>query len=337
MEEHYEHIDYHDLIIRYLAREANQEEIRLLEQWVKKDPSHAAAFRQYRQGWILARLRQQDDRIDVDKEWQAISSRLFPEEKGSSRVTPLYRKYRSARVWRIAAAFLLLVAAAFLVVYLTSPPQDREYSTGDTINTISLPDGTEATLNIHTMLTCSRHYNKHTREVSLDGAAFFDVTSDPARTFIIRTNDLAIRVTGTSFYVNARKEDPEIEVTVSEGQVILRAQDQLEIVVDAGKKGTFSRVTGELFKGENTDPNFISWKTKYLVFSGDRLEDVIDKLNDTYFSHIQIASPGMKGCRLTATFDNQSLETVLEVIGETFGLNVQVEDERIVLSGEGCE
>jgi ferric-dicitrate binding protein FerR (iron transport regulator) len=337
MNEQHEHIDYPELIIRYLTGEAGTEEIRMLEQWVGSDPAHADLFREYKQSWTLANIDRPNKGIDVDKEWKTLSSRLFDKEKDRARIVPLQRKYPYARVWQIAAAFVVLVASAFLVYYLTKTPGSTEFIASDSIKTMMLPDGSEVTLNRHSSLLYSGSFNKDTREVSLEGAAYFDVATNPAKPFIIKTNDITIRVTGTSFYVNGRKEDPDVEVVVNSGQVSVAAAHQNEVLLEAGEKAVFSRSTGELTKAGNTDPNFISWKTNHLVFSEDRLDEVISTVNETYFCRIQIASPEISNCRLTATFDNQSLETVLEVLQETFDLSIQMKGGEILIAGEGCE
>jgi ferric-dicitrate binding protein FerR (iron transport regulator) len=80
----------------------------------------------------------------------------------------------------------------------------------------------------------------------------------------------------------------------------------------------------------------MAWKTKLMIFIDKPLDEVIGILNQVYGANLTLASEDLSNCRLTATFENQSLPAVLQVITSTLGLEIQSTPKQTVLSGEGC-
>ena len=158
---------------------------------------------------------------------------------------------------------------------------------------------------------------------------------DKTKAFIVEAGQVVVKVLGTSFYLNAKADQPDIEVTVSSGKVSF-GSDSDEVILIAGEKGVFNKEKGTLYKKANQDENFISWKTKKMVFHNEKLEVVFRKIEQTYGATIKITSPEILECRLTATFDNQSLENVMEILKATFNLKVDKKNGSVIVFGSGC-
>jgi ferric-dicitrate binding protein FerR (iron transport regulator) len=158
-----------------------------------------------------------------------------------------------------------------------------------------------------------------------------------SKPFVIQTKNIQIEVLGTSFYVNAKVDQSTVDVIVKEGKVALIGDDKEKLLLTVGEKGSYDKSRGAFKKEMNRDLNYISWKTKTLVFTNAPLVHVVDKINQTYHSDIVIDNPEIDHCMLTATFDNQPLEIILEVLQETFDLKAVEEDGKILLTGNGCD
>ena len=118
---------------------------------------------------------------------------------------------------------------------------------------------------------------------------------------------------GTSFYVNAKVEQPTVDVIVHTGKVAIIGDKEERLVLTAGEKGAYNKSNGQLSKEENR------------------------KINQTYHSNITIDNPDIYHCLLTATFEEQSLEIILDVLQETFDLIIEQKDGKILITGNGCE
>ena len=145
-----------------------------------------------------------------------------------------------------------------------------------------------------------------------------------------------IKVLGTSFNVKAYDDRQSIEVTVHSGTVILYDSLDEKITLKAGEKGIYSKTTHSLEKTINDDLNFLSWKTRKLVFRNNTLTEITSVLSDVYHINIVLNNDNLRLCRVTASFDNQALDEVLNVLKETLDLNIQQKESGIVISGNGC-
>ena len=331
------HIDFLDLIGKYLAKEATGDEIKLLEEWVKKDPENKKTFRDLKQTWILSNTEHVDQQININKEWEQLSSTLFGEEEYTNDLASDTANFNYNKFLKMAAIIVIVLTAGYFLFYLVSHPSTEQLVAGNSVVSTTLPDGTEVTLNHNSILKYPKIFASHIRTVQLQGDAYFNVTHDLLKPFVIETKNIQIEVLGTSFYLNAKAEQPTVDVIVHTGKVAIISDNNEKLFLTAGEKGTFNKSNGQLIKEENRDQNFISWKTRQLIFNNESLGNVVDKLNQTYHSNITIDNPDIYRCMLTATFEEQSLEIILDVLQETFDLIIEKEDGKILITGNGCE
>ena len=331
------HIDFIDLIGKYLAKEATSEEINMLEKWVKKDPENKKTFRDLKQTWMLSNAEHINQQISLNEEWEQLNSTIFEEEEYTDDMPSDTVNFNYNKFLKMAAIIVIVLTAGYFLFYLISNPSTEQLVAGNSVVSTTLTDGTEVTLNHNSILKYPKIFASNIRTVQLQGDAYFDVTHDLSKPFVIRTKNIQIEVLGTSFYINAKVEQPTVDVIVHTGKVAIIGDKEEKLFLTAGEKGTFNKSNGQLIKKENRDQNFISWKTRQLIFNNESLVNVVDKLNQTYHSNITIDNPDIYNCLLTATFEEQSLEIILEVLQETFDLIIEQKDGKILITGNGCE
>jgi transmembrane sensor len=146
-------------------------------------------------------------------------------------------------------------------------------------------------------------------------------------------------IPGNHLNVNTRKSGGGIEVALVDGslQVYFNNQREDPEILTPGEKAEFNPSERTISVSQSDNPNFLAWKTRRLIFTNDRLDYIIANLNNVYASSILVGDDALAGCTLTATFDNQSLESVLNVISATLDLDVQSSSSGIVLTGKGCK
>jgi ferric-dicitrate binding protein FerR (iron transport regulator) len=331
------HIDFIDLIGKYLAKEATNEEISILEEWVKKDRENKKTFRDLKQTWMLSNAEHIDQQINLDTKWEHLNSAIFSQEEYTDILPSETANFNYNKFLKMAAIIVIVLTAGYFLFYLISNPSTEQLVAGNSVVSTKLPDGTEVTLNHNSILKYPKIFASHIRMVQLQGDAYFDVTHDLSKPFVIETKNTQIEVLGTSFYVNAKVEQPTVDVIVHSGKVAIIGDKEERLVLTAGEKGAYNKSNGQLSKEENRDQNFISWKTRQLIFNNESLVNVVDKLNQTYHSNITIDNPDIYNCLLTATFEEQSIEIILEVLQETFDLIIEQKDGKILITGNGCE
>ena len=330
MNEENRHIDPEPLIHRYLTGEAEQDEIRQLEDWVMSDEVNRHAFRKYRESWNLSLLRRQD-KIDVEKAWQTVEAGISKEKSSGLR-----SRLRAipASGWLRYAAVLAVFLAAFIWMYQSLIQDDvSDLRTENLVLINQLPDGSTVSLNRNASI---RFRNERIRKVQLTGDAFFEVKKDAERPFIVEAGSLHVEVLGTSFYVDARQQEERIEVVVETGLVKVRSQKD-SLLVEGGQRVVFDARQQSLDLLGTRDVNYLSWKTRNLVFRDESLLEVISRVNELYQVDIRLDDPGLASCRITVSFFQQELDSVLEIIARTLDLTIERKDERIILTGSPCQ
>ncbi len=211
-----------------------------------------------------------------------------------------------------------------------------------TLRKQTLADGSEVWLHPNSRLTYPRAFTGGSREVALSGEAFFKVTRDPGRPFLIRSGDLLTRVLGTSFSIKAYENAPSAEVVVVTGKVSVRLADATaekgtEVLLTPRQRATYVKASRRLARGATgAGARRNIWETSTLAFENASLRDIIGALNTHFDVKIAVASPAMLNCRLRADFNGQHLPAILEMIGESVDATYRIDGNAITLEGDGC-
>jgi transmembrane sensor len=342
---------YTDLITRYLCGEATPDEIRILGEWVEKDPGNRELFKEYRKTWSLIERPGFGSSIDLDREWEYLRSKIRRSGGGEFFTTndpqirsPFAADRTPSQVfinWSLriaAAAIILIIPAYFLYRYFTTP-SDREIAAVSGILELVLPDGTAVTLNAGAKLTYPSEFHGNTRKVELQGEAWFDVAHDRSIPFIISAGNTRFEVVGTSFFINTNTFGNTREIILSTGhvKVYFAGLAGEAVMLSPGEKAEAAEAGHSIRKSENTDVNYLAWKTKHLVFDGTPLDEAVAILSSVYHTRIQISGTRLSNCRITSTFDKQSLESVLNVLKATLDLQIRNTGAGFEISGNGCK
>jgi len=340
-------IEYIDLISKHFAGEASNEEMKLLLSWLKADAANQKVFDDYKNTWELVESEKINNQISIDAEWEKLNSKLFmsADEKETTKIYKLNTERKSASQWvyralRIAAVFTLLAGFSYLIYHYYSyePKQKQVFAQTENLEN-KLPDGTSVVLHKGSTLEYPEEFKGNNRSVKLTGEAYFDVAHDKTKPFIISAEDLRIEVLGTSFYVNSNAGNGKMEVVLTTGKLAVFYKDKPnnKVILNPGDKAEVSKAEKTITKVVNEDQNYMAWKTKKMVFFDDRLGDIIQILNKVYNSNIQLKSENLADCRITATFDNQSLDAVLNVLKATVDFTINKKSSVIEISGNGCK
>jgi ferric-dicitrate binding protein FerR (iron transport regulator) len=258
------------------------------------------------------------------------------------RSTALYRK----RVYQIAAA-LLGFALCAVWFFSGSPFQDsnsyREVSTrnGDRSHTV-LDDGTQVWLNAHSSLRFAADFSAgNTREVFLDGEAFFDVAEDKSKPFLVHASGVVIKVLGTAFNVLAYADGDAIETTLVRGKVdIARAGDDRDahVTLLPNERAIFDKQTQKigLEKSLNVD-DYVAWKDGSMIFDNRPFGYIKQTMERWYDVTIEMEDESSMSCRFTARFKNMTLQEVLEIFKKAAAVNYRLAGDRVFISGKLCQ
>lgn len=331
---------YEDLITTYLAGEATPDEITELSGWITKDEANLAVFESFYQTWLLTGKEVIGTTLDIDQEWKAAEQKLkaaeSPENKPSA--APRSGRLISLRSAWVSAAAIALLVMVIGAVYLLGSSGVKTITAEQGKLETTLPDGSRVTLLQGSSIEYPESFSSGTREVTLTGEAYFSVIHNASQPFIVSGGDARIRVLGTQFNVNTNNGSNKVSVVLTSGSVALyfRYDEQNSRTLSPGEKGTLDSATGAIVTSPNDDPNYNAWVTGRLEFNNTSLESVCTTLEKVYSRKISIQQKNPENCTLTATFEGQTIESVLSVIAATLDLTVTTKDGVIHISGSGC-
>lgn len=312
----------HINMARFFAGEMSaKEEIAFREQF-EGDPKKLIELKNMEKTWKYFDESSSRGGVDSGKAWDKLHRRL--EDDGLLKESAAGRR-NMLPLLRVAASILLILAIgvpAFYFGYLKTHNDEsllkRLSESG--VTTIHLPDGSRVYLNEGAAITYPESFS-HERKVELEGEAFFEVMSDPVNPFSVTSGKVVISVLGTSFNVKRSERSPEVEVYVESGKVRM-AIDQTDefITLEPGELG--KTVKQKLTASAQSDPNYISWKTKEFKFVDEELLDVLRELEESYHVKIHTNQDELKDLRITTSYSEQSIDAILETIGTAFSLTV---------------
>jgi ferric-dicitrate binding protein FerR (iron transport regulator) len=343
---------FEELIARYFCGEASPAEISELSAWVAGSAENKMIFRESQYAWMAIEESRLVDTVDLDKEWASFEKRLGIHEKGSevllhkSKFVNRYSIFNfppssnhlsiSRFLLRLAAVMLILASPAYLLYRYLHQPAIKELSAiSGRIDTL-LPDGSRLTLNTGAKIKYPEKFKGKNRAVSLEGEAYFDVAHNASQPFIIAAGGVRVEVKGTSFYINTHSWSGDFELVLTTGKVELYFENDSgpARVLNPGEKAVIHG--NRIIISPNEDANYMAWKTHRISFNNEPLNSVAATLSKVYQSSVCLGNPALAQCRITATFDNQSLESVLNVIKATLDVDIRNSGSLVEISGKGC-
>jgi transmembrane sensor len=218
----------------------------------------------------------------------------------------------------VAAAAVLLLVAGAEWWYMSGRSAAIQYATSNEQKKISLPDGSTMVLHPQTHIQVARNYNTGARTVTLiSGQAYFDVSHQAQRPFMVDMDAASVKDIGTSFTVE--KTVDSIKVTVSDGKIaFIKKENGESREISAG--GAICLYTGKLHSGEirATDPAGSS--ADPLRFDNAPLSEVIAALQKLSGKKILLDDTLMAQKRLTVRLGGESFDDALKIICASLNL-----------------
>lgn len=285
-----------------------------------------------------------------------LSLRAEKEERREKLSAQRFLGSQRSDLWlKIAAAIILIPFVSFGLYFLLAGGRDavlliaaKDQSVEQRINpsgqksVLFLSDGTRVWLNAASELSYAKNFHgKDTRDVYLEGEAFFDVAEDGGKPFIVHTSSIHIKVLGTSFNVKSYSDERTIETTLVEGKVriggsALQGRKTGEIELKPNQKAVFDKESKVIKIREVTAVNSGSWKLDKLIFDEEPIDNVLLQLERWYDVKIHVEDRGQLDCKLTATIEKESLEEVLKLIEASHDVTYTLMRGEVYLEGRLC-
>lgn len=341
--DHYMKEEYKkQLILSYIQGEATREEIQLLDQLIRSKHITREEINEIEYLWNTSAEITDKKLFDKEKAWNKVSESLFKQE-----IPPIDTKHKNKRnlssaLLKVAAAIVIIASTSiFAYLHLKTAPAESKISEFSYLEKISekgekvyftLADGTHVWLNGESKLTYPENFHQSLREVYLEGEAYFDVSHDTAKPFIVKTSHINIRVLGTEFNVTSYPGDEKIETVLVKGKVkVENTSDKSTLVLEPSHSATFNKKDGSIHKKPANTDIYTSWRGIKLHFENEAFEDIVIRLEKWYGVDIYVEDEKLKKQRFSGEFENETLEEVLQIVNYTTRITFFRTDGKIII------
>ena len=367
------------LLSKKLSKEATHEELQELQSVLLNNPELHSQADMLTEMWqqrvinnnvgseaaYMRHIMKHKDEFFLEENPIEINADDVVSETNSGFFNSLFSKRRL-----IIASLLAFIILTTGIIYLftqkndTTLPAEQAISSVVTKNgnrtKIVLPDGSQVWLNAGSNLDYNNFiFNKDRREVTLNGEAYFDVTKNADKPFIIHTKKMDVKVIGTVFNVRSYNDEKTAEASLIRGsievtlkdrkdqKIVLKPNEKISIPTQepeaalsrAGKtpavKNTRS-IPQIIVKELKPNPVYnlipeIAWTQNKLFFENESLENIAPMMERWFGKKVMIANESLKNIHYTGNFENETLEEVLSYLKLSKSFNFRLGNDNVVI------
>ena len=348
---------FYSLLSLKLSGDASKEELELLQQQLELNPQWQFLYDQMMQvGPTYA-----SDNIEQSYAAHVVKMQLQGKfETPSNEDQPQVSKNPIKRIFMaIAVAASIIGVSCFVYIKINEKEQVKnalnEVATKrGSKSFIKLPDGTQVWLNADSKLTFKENFGDNTREVSLNGEAFFDVFHDAEHPFIIHTGKADVKVLGTTFNIRNYALDKTMEATLIKGKIEVTLTDRPDekIIIHPQEKIIISKesipIVNNLIKSKKASQAInrvvlttvtmkdsliaeTGWMKDKMVFVNQPLEKIAEEIERKFAVIVVFKTNTIRQYRYTGVFDNESPNQIFQIIKLARKINYSINDKTITI------
>ncbi len=321
-------------------------------EWISANPWKSNTIDAAKRFVLQIQLTQLEKPFDheLQESWQVINKKTLQQKK---------------TVWNLKAlgiaatlSLTLLAATIYLINKRVDSPSDQagtlqpgsewlviENNKSGT-QEILLEDGSVLLLEPQSSIKQPASFASESREVILDGEAFFNIKKDSSRPFLIYTEQTMVKVLGTSFNVKAIDGESEVEVTVKTGKVAIypignetddfsAGFDHTPMIATANQKVIYDVFNNDFKKKLTDTPSLVKPLNKIETrhFDDVSVAEILKVLQEVYGVIIQFEEQQLAQCFITTTLTDETLFEKLDIITEVAGISYYEDKATIIITG----
>ncbi|AEL28380.1 FecR family protein [Cyclobacterium marinum] len=321
-------------IKRFLNGLSSKEEELEIAKWLEENNSNKEINTIFEDSW-----EESGNTIHADTSKKHLWEKIDQKTGNKTNVKKGQRKFsflKSAAVWLLLAGFLVLSAK---VVWENNKEEgeqvvltewvEKSVPSGEKL-LLTLPDKSKVLVNSNSKIKFPTSFEKNSREVYLEGEAFFEVKKDSDRPFFVFSGELTTEVLGTSFNINSRLE--RTKIALLEGKVKVKNGTEEAFLspgemVDDGFNGSGKlEVTSFIYAKE------MGWKDGQIKFRKKPLKAILQQLEDWYGVKFEHEKNINLDRTVTGTFQNDNLDNLLSGLGFTMNFNHTIDNKYVKLN-----
>ncbi len=321
------------LIGKCISGNATSEEISSLKVWKAASPENLKTYNTTVNAWRKSKNWLPNSQVQTDKA-------TLQQEMNKRLSLQVYKLRRNSQLFKIAAVLAFPIALAlswFVFQNINNEQQQAQFceisAPKGHVSKCILPDGSEVWINTNSSISYNTTtFNKTNREIEVSGEAFFKVSKDKRKPFVVKNSLADIVVTGTEFNVKSYPGFDIFETVLAEGNIELHLKSTQQQIIELapGEHAVFNSNKKEV-KINKVDPDiYSSWRNGEILFKDATLKDLIVELERIYDIRFHLDEEDLGKYRFRGMFSyNNNLIDALEKIKKTAGMDYYIENKEV--------
>ena len=318
----------YEQIAAYLSGKARAQEKAEVEKWVNSNDEHRRIYQSLEREWKFLNKGSLPLLPDKEQIWKEIRNRI---ELPVTAV--LYSKKILLKYISLTASVALLLGLFLSFLFTGGRSQSAQFTAHTPMGEkamLTLPDSSRVWLNSGSTLSYSTKSRK--RIVHLKGEAFFEVTKNRRKEFVVQTGDVRVQVHGTNFNVTAYDTDPEIAVSLESGSVSLTNNKNGDVLtqLSPNQMGLISR-SQLTCRVVADDPGITKlWTNNILKIYNNDIYEVVKKLERWYGVDVTLEN-GNPDSRYTFVVKTESMKELLDLLNKMTPIVYKIEGKEVAI------
>ncbi len=302
-----------------------------LNKWRNQSSENEKVHSDFQKIWKTVDFISDMQKFDSKKAWRKVGATILKEQKRKVN----FQKAIYA-ISGIAASLLFVLGLSIL------NPSKIDQQTPIALSTengskaeITLPDGTEVTLNSGSSITYISNPSDGIRDVSFSGEAFFKVAKSKTPFVVQTSGGMKLKVLGTQFNLSTYAENNHIETTLLEGKVELSSPNGKNLILEPGQMGSYDQSTQKLAYKKGTPSHEIGWLNNKIYLDNTSLESLVKKLERQFNVQIQLV-PIKLGTNIhyTGVLKEITITDILDALTQLSNVKYKVKGTEIIISAK---
>lgn len=356
--------DIDRLLLGFLDGNSNPDELKTIKEWAGKDAANLEELKYMNDIYLASSILSPHSTFDAYQSWSVLRKKCMSSSRKEYDTLRLFRQILKIAALVMIISVLGIVAYRFLNVKSIPVSSYSEYNVPrGSRSHIYLPDGTSVWLNAQSTLKYNQDFGKKSREVLLEGEAFFEVIRNEALPFFVKANKTVVKVLGTSFNVKAYPEENFVETTVVQGKVqvlspgirnpgqeiTLLANQKVKILTETSGKEKDTAPEKSLNNANTTNkpvsglgkidfsPDisakvYISWKDSLWIIEHETLKELAVKIARRYDVDVKFKDAQIENYIFSGKLKDESLQQVLQAISTAAPIEFVIHQKSITFS-----
>jgi ferric-dicitrate binding protein FerR (iron transport regulator) len=340
------------LLAKYLSGESSDEENAKVLNWLETEKENQKLLDSMKGVWESPDKDYEPS--DVKALWAEVAKRTglnrksneqiiykIPDERQKESIYSLVFRHLRTPALQYAAVFALVISIPILYYLSSGGGEDGDQINWKTVtvdnskqSSLTLNDGSTLFLDSGSRIQIPENFGINSREIKLEGEAYFEVSPDPERPFSVYSANAVVKVLGTKFNIRAWKETGKVEVAVAEGRVSFRVDEapESQIILNKGFAGSLSK-TGKLSEpGQVNIEQMLSWMKGEMSFDDNRFSEILSQVERWYDIKFSLRDSTIINERLSVIIHKNSLPDILELLITLTNTDYTIDGEVVTLT-----